>query len=489
MKFYVSTPIYYVNAKPHIGHAYTTLAADIISRWRLMRGDDVFFLTGTDEHGAKIEKAAVENGKEPKVFADEVSEEFKRAWGELGILYSDFIRTTEPRHESGVARFMEILKKNSALYEADYKGLYCTGCENFITEKELVGGKCPNHKKAPDKISERNWFFKLSDYTNEIKELIERDELKIRPDFARRETLGLIEQGLEDFSVSRESVWWGIPLPWDKKQTIYVWIDALLNYITASEWNKCKAPWPADLHIIGKDIIKFHCVYWPAMLLAAGFELPRQIFAHGYFTIDGQKMSKSLGNVIDPIELVSSFGKDGARYLIISQFPFGQDGDVKAEFFAEQYNASLANGLGNLVSRVSSAFLRTNSKLSKCNDKCEVGHVWSGIEKHYENFAIEEVLKEVWKLIQSSDKIVEQEKIWSLKAGQKEASKIFYLLFENIRHISFMVKPFLPDVSEKIFDILGISCEGKKFFKEASVWGALPEGVRVKKCVPLFPRK
>lgn len=489
MRFYITTPIYYVNAKPHIGHAYTTLAADIISRWRRMNHEDVFFLTGTDEHGSKIEKAAKEIKKNPKQFADEVSEEFKTAWKELGIEYSDFIRTTEERHENGVAMFVKILKENGALYEGEYKGLYCTGCENFITEKELVDGKCPNHKKEPEVLLEKNWFFKLSEYTSKIKDLVESGELRISPDFASRETLGLLDQGLDDFSVSRENVTWGIPLPWDNNQTIYVWIDALLNYLTASEWNKGKAPWPVDVQLIGKDIIKFHCVYWPAMLMAAGFELPKKIFVHGYFTIDGQKMSKSLENVIDPNDLVKIYGKDGARYLIISQFPFGQDGDVKAELFNEQYNANLANGLGNLVSRVCSVAVKNKIKLSKSSDNADVKKLWKQVFEHYENFALEEVLKTALHLAQISDKIVEKEKIWELDQNSEEASKIFYNLLENIRHISLMISPFLPDTSDKIFDILGIPEEGKKPLKEAILWGGLPEGARVRKGEPLFPRK
>lgn len=490
MKFYLTTPIYYVNAKPHIGHAYTTLASDIVSRYLFLRGDEPYFLTGTDEHGAKVEKVAKDAGKDPKEFCDEISSEFKTAWKNLGIEYSDFIRTTDSRHESGVAKFLCILKDSGALYEAEYKGLYCTGCENFITEKDLVDGKCPHHNKEPEVVLEKNWFFRLSDYKAKIKELIEKGDIEIYPEFAKAETLGLLGQDVPDFSVSRENVSWGIPLPWDNSQTTYVWVDALLNYLTASLWNSEKAPWPPSVQFVGKDILKFHAVFWPAMLLAAGLELPKKIVVHGYFTIDGQKMSKTLGNVIDPNDLVEKYGKDGARYLIISQFPFGQDGDVKAELFDEQYNANLANGIGNLVSRVASVFEKNNIKLVKSDDPFDISKAWEIVCLSYENFAFEDVLKTIFTLVQACDRIVEEEKIWELaKTESEKCSKVFYSLFECLRHISLMAMPIIPNAGALILESLGerdkFSCD----FASAKLWGGLGESAKIKKPENLFPRK
>lgn len=503
-KFYLTTPIYYVNARPHIGHAYTTLAADVIARFRKMAGDDVFFLAGTDEHGAKVAEAARAAGKPPQKFADEVADEFQLAWKNLGIEYSDFIRTTEPRHEQGAAAFLSLLKDKGALYEGEYRGLYCTGCENFITEKELADGLCPIHKKAPEQVAEKNLFFKLADYLSKVEELIKEDKILIRPDFAKKEALGLVKQGLADFSVSREKVKWGIKLPWDSSQTIYVWVEALLNYITGRGYPKlAKDSWPADLQLIGKDILKFHAIFWPAMLLAAGLEPPRQLFAHGYFTIDGEKMSKTLGNVIDPNALVKEYGADAARYLLLSQFPFGQDGDIKAERFKEQYNADLANGLGNLVSRVINVaasifppFQGGAGVVLKCGSASRMGLgegidiLWQHIEEHYNNLRLEEVLAETRRLIQASDKIVESERIWELpKNDTKRAGEVFYILLENLRHIAWLIRPFMPQTSDKIFAQLGIPDEGKKTLADAKVWGGLPAAVKVKKSAPLFPRK
>ena len=503
MKFYITTPIYYVNAKPHIGHAYTTLAADVLARWKKLNEYDVFFLTGTDEHGSKVAAAADVAGKSPQEFVNDVSVLFKKSWENLNILNSDFIRTTEERHKKSVAVFLEKLKNNNALYEGEYKGLYCTGCENFITEKELEGGLCSIHKTKPEEVAEKNWFFKLSDYIKKVGNLIESDKIKIQPQSAKKEALGLFKQGLDDFSVSREKVKWGIKLPWDESQTIYVWVEALLNYVTAIGYPNINDNWPADLQLIGKDILKFHAIYWPAMLLAANLELPKELFVNGYFTIDGQKMSKSLGNVIDPNDLVAQFGVDSGRYLLLSQFPFGQDGDIKAEKFKEQYNSDLANGLGNLVSRVinvvdknsDTIVLTRNGQLPVSTEDGEnldeyLDSLWQEIEKNYNNKSLDEVLKSTWRLIAESDKIVEQEKIWELpKKDAKKAGEVFYVLLENIRQLGWLIRPFLPETSDKIFKILGITNESQKSLQEAKEWGGLPESIKVQKADPLFPRK
>jgi methionyl-tRNA synthetase len=465
-QFYITTPIYYVNAKPHIGHAYTTLGADVISRWHKLQGEDAYFLTGTDEHGAKVAEAADVAKKEPQVFTDEIAETFESAWKNLNIQNTDFIRTTEERHKKGVAKFLEELKDKGVLYEGEYTGLYCTGCESFITEKELIDGKCPHHNKVPEKVTEKNWFFKLSDYLEEIKKKVETDEIKIQPDFAKKEVLGLLKQGLEDFSVTRENVDWGIKLPWDDNQTIYVWVEALQNYITASDYNGEKAPWPADVHLIGKDIIKFHCVYWPAMLLAAGLDLPKELFVHGFFTIDGEKMSKSLGNVIDPNDLVKDYGVDGARYLILSQFPFGQDGDVKAEKFTEQYNSALANGIGNVVFRVSNLLEKDSIKIDikQGSDKDLKDRVSKAFEKH----ALHEVLNILWSELTVVDETLEKEKPWELD-DVEEKKKILEPLAQKILNVADLLQPFLPESSKQIIEQFGSKS--------------------IKKGKPLFPRK
>lgn len=468
MKFYITTPIYYVNAKPHIGHAYTTLAADVIARAHKLKGDDTFFLTGTDEHGAKVAEAAGLAGKSPQAFSDEIAELFKSAWANLGIEYSDFIRTTEPRHEAGVTAFLGVLKKNNALYEGEYRGLYCTGCENFITEKELVDGLCPVHKKKPQEVVEKNWFFKLSKYLAQVGELISSDKLKVGPNSAKKEALGLVRQGLEDFSVSREKVKWGIPLPWDESQTVYVWVDALLNYVTARGYPQLsKTAWPADLQLVGKDILKFHAIYWPAMLLAAGLPPQRELFVHGYFSIDGQKMSKSLGNVIDPNDLVKEYGADGARYLILSQFPFGQDGDIKVEKFKEQFNADLANGIGNLVSRTANLI---EKNFDGAFDKKEPQAPDEGFDALLSGNRIDEALKSVVSGFGELDKKIDEQKLWNLvKENKNQANKILSDIANEILALARKLAPFLPVAAEKII---------KQFSAK-----------KIKKGEPMFPRK
>ncbi len=358
-RFTVTTPIFYANGRPHIGHAYTIIAADILARLNQLLGKEIFFLTGTDEHGAKVAEAAEKNGKTPQEFVDEIAGSFQSTWKELGIEYTDFIRTTEERHEKAVVFALKKLKEKGVLYEKKYKGLYCTGCEAFVTEKDLdENGFEPLHKTKPIVVEEKNWFFKLSEFLPQVKEAIESGRLKILPEERKNEVLGLFEQGLEDFSVSRskERLKWGITLPFDESQVAYVWVDALLNYITAlgygsDDQSKFEKFWPADIQLIGQDILKFHAIYWPAILLALDVELPKSLIVHGYFTVNGQKMSKTIGNVIDPNDLIKEFGSDATRYLLFNPFPFGNSGDIAVQDFSEKYNSDLANNFGNLVSR------------------------------------------------------------------------------------------------------------------------------------------
>lgn len=360
---YITTPIYYVNDKPHIGHAYTTVVADYLVRANRVLGRRAFFLTGTDEHGARIAEVAAKNNMTPQQWCDEHSAKFSEAWSRLAIVPDGFIRTTDQRHERGVTRMLQRLKEahgpdgQPVVYEGEYTGLYCMGCEKFITEKELVDGHCPLHPEPPRRLTERNYFFRLSSFLPVLEDRIKEGGIAILPEERRREVLGLFKQGLEDFSISREKVSWGIPLPFDPTQNAYVWVDALPNYITAIGYGDDPdqfTAWWQDaqiVHLLGKDILKFHAIYWPAMLMAVGEKVPDTLFIHGYFTVNGQKMSKSFGNVIDPNEMVLQFGADGTRHLLLTQFQFGQDGDVKADEFIRQFNADLANDLGNLVSR------------------------------------------------------------------------------------------------------------------------------------------
>lgn len=507
-EFYLTTPIYYVNDKPHLGHAYTTIAADVLARFHRLRGLDVFFLTGTDEHGTKIEKKAAELKKTPKELADENSAHFEMLFDRLNISNDDFIRTTAERHHKAVDKFMNLLQAKGVFYEDEYSGLYCAGCEKFVTEKELIEGKCPDHKKVPERISEKNYFFKLREYLPKVKELIARNELVIEPARIRSEILALLEnEVLDDFSVSREKVKWGIPLSFAPKQTVYVWVEALENYLSAVGYEndeaKFKKYWPADLHLMAKEIIKFHAIYWPALLLAADLPLPKKIFAHGFFTIDGEKMSKSLKNVIDPNKLIDSFGADATRYLLLSQFPFGKDGDIKFDKFVEQYNADLAHGISNFFHRVISMTekyfggvvpnseadhpVRTGRDLSV---RESIDKFWRDYARNLENLKIDQALNQIINLARKGDGIIEKNKPWEMaKTDQNLLSGIIYDLLELNRHIALAIYPFMPETAEKMLTTLGVAKEKNQKLDEIIKWGKLESGAKIKKSEPLFMRK
>ncbi len=495
-KFYITTPIYYVNDKPHIGHAYTTIAADVLARYHRLIGDEVLFLTGTDEHGSKIAESAKKAEMTPQEFCDQTSAKFSLAWDELDISNDDFIRTTEQRHITGVKNILNKLKESGAIYEGEYKGLYCVGCERFLTEKELIDGKCPIHKTEPQQISEKNYFFNLKKFLPRLEKMIDQNEIKILPDNRRKEVLGLFKQGMDDFSVSRESVKWGIPLPFDENQVAYVWVDALSNYLTALDYSegseKLKKFWPADLHLMAKDILKFHALYWPAMLMALGEELPKTIFAHGFFMIDGEKMSKSLGNFIDPHDLVAEFGSDAVRYLLLSQFPFGVDGDVKLGNFAIQYNSDLANGIGNLTSRVLAMVEKYFNGVVPAEDgglSGEVGDIWSDYQKAMAEFRVDLAIEAIRKLISIADGYVDVNKPWELaKSDQEKLAKVIYNLLEVLRHLALMLYPVMPECSQKILSALGKSDFTSLTIEELKKWGGLVAGSSVAKSEQLFPR-
>ena len=511
-RFMVTTPIYYVNDKPHIGQAYTTIAADVLARFHRASGEETFFLTGTDEHGSKVEETAKKLGKAPQELCDINVEYFKKAWKSLNISYDYFVRTTDARHQKAVEKLLSILHEattgdnEKVIYPGEYSGLYCVGCEKFITEKELVNGLCPDHLQEPRKVTEKNYFFRLSSYLKQVEKLVREDKLKISPEERKKETLGLLKQGLDDFSISREKVSWGIPLPFDPKQNAYVWVDALPNYISAvgygDDSEQFKKWWKEGkvVHLIGKDILKFHAVFWPSILLALGENPPDEIFLHGFFTVDGQKMSKTLGNIVDPEYLVQQYGSDGTRYLLLTQFPFGQDGDIQVERFVEKYNADLANDLGNLVSRIlkmvksycqgeipkPSLYEESDENLKREATECaEV--VWGYVQDINLNQAIDRIMK----LVRSTNRYIENQAPWALaKNNEKERLKtVLYVSCETLRIISALFYPVLPQRCLRMRELLGLSGEElNPTLKRAKKWGLLKPGTKVGTPESLFPR-
>lgn len=449
-KFYITTSIPYVNAPPHLGFALEAVQADVLARYHREKGEDVFFLTGTDEHGTKIAKAAEAAGTTPKEFTDKISDQFCNLAKALNISTNDFIRTTDKqRHWPSVKAVWAKLKEKGDIYKKEYEGLYCVGCEAFITQKDLQDGLCVLHKRKPESIKEENWFFRLSKYGEEVKKAIDGNILRIVPGSRKTETLRFIEQGLEDVSFSRprKDSQWGVPVPDDDTQTIYVWADALVNYISAlgyPDGENFKKYWSADIHVVGKDILRFHTTIWPAMLLSLGLELPKTIFVHGFITVGGQKISKTIGNVVDPIPLIEKYGADAVRYFLLREIPPAEDGDFTEKKFQERYNADLASGLGNLVARV----LALNPKQSqnpKFKTICETAH--TNVEKALENFQFNQGLEAIWKVIHFCDKYIEEEKPWI--ASENQPQIIGDLLFA-IGEIADFLSPFLPETSEKI---------------------------------------
>lgn len=462
-KFFATTPIYYVNDVAHIGHTYTTIAADVITRYYKQKGYDARLLTGTDEHGAKIAEAAKKHGKEPKEYADEVSEEFKNAWKQLNINYIRFIRTTDEDHIKVAQTFLQKLYDKGAIDPKPrlYKGLYCVGHEKFMSKEELANGLCPDHQTKPIEHSEENYYFKLSKYQKELEQIISSDKIRVRPIARKNEILGKIKQGLDDISISRANLEWGIPLPFDNSHTSYVWIEALINYFTYGSQN---GTWPADLHLVGRDIVWFHSIIWPAMLLAIDEQLPKEVFGHGFFTINGQKMSKTIGNVIHPDDLVKRYGVDGTRYVLLAAFPFGEDGDFSWEELDRIYNADLANGLGNLVARIYKLFInhKFDHNLSSSSESTlRVDHYKIFMESLQFYLALEEIRKEIKEIDIEINKV----KPWTQENGEQKA--FLQRIIPRILLIANLLQPFLPETAEKIL---------KQFSGQ------------IKSSAPLFPR-
>jgi methionyl-tRNA synthetase len=469
-KFYITTPIYYVNDRTHLGHAYTTIVADVLARYHRLRGERVFFLTGTDEHGGKIEQAAKKFKKTPKQLCDENSAKFKEIWQKLNISYDNFIRTTDSFHETAVKKALEVLYKKGLIYKGVYRGLYCLGCEQYKTKSDLIEGKCPDHKTEPEVMEEESYLFNLSGFQSDLEEKIKKDELIIRPEGKKKEVLKFLKGGLKDISISREKVKWGIPLPFSPNMSVYVWIDAFLNYLTGIGWNgdpeKIPEFWPPDVQLMAKDIIRVHATIWPAILLGLGISLPKQLFVHGYFTLEGQKMSKSLGNVIWPEELIKKFGVDGTRYLLLSACCFGKDGDISWKKLEEKYNADLAKGIGNLLSRV----ITIGEKLGFKSESLDIKHIhkefktkidsiWEKYKEALKEFKFDRALISVWELISFCDQYIEKRKLWEKSKEQKIC--ILCLLY-TLSEITKMLEPFLPETSNKILCQLGIESDEKK---------------------------
>ncbi len=461
-KFYITTPIYYVNAKPHIGHAYTTIAADVLARFQKLQGKEVFFLTGTDEHGLKIQKQAEKEGKDPQQFVDDVSVGFKMLWKDLNIDYTNFIRTTDENHIKAVQKVLQTLKNKGAIYKGTYSGLYCVGCEQFKSENELIDGKCPDHNLVPEKMEEECWLLNLSGVQDKLIEKIESDEFEIAPARYKNEILSFLKnQPLKDVSISRKNVKWGIPLPFEPEQTTYVWIDAFLNYLTGLGWdgdeNNLPEKWPVDVQLIGKDILRVHATIWPAILLNLGIEkLPKLLFTHGHILSGGKKMSKTLGNVIGIDEMIEKFGVDGTRYLLLSAGPFGYDIDVTMERMIEKYNADLANGLGNLVSRIIKLSEDAEIKFEKINFNKAIE---KKIEKNnsyflkgiMESVAINLGLEHVWVIIEEDNKFINDTKPWELKrTDEGKFKEVMSKLLSDLNLISEFLAPFMPETAEKI---------------------------------------
>jgi len=501
--FFITTPIYYPSADLHIGHAYTTVAADAIARFQRLQGRRVFFLTGTDEHGQKIERTARKAGKDPQAFVDEVVAGIRRLWERLDISNDDFIRTTEPRHERAVQALFQRLYDSGDIYKADYEGWYCTPCESFWLERQLVTGNCPDCGRPVERVREESYFFRLSRYADRLLEHIDAHPDFIQPPSRRNEMVSFIKSGLDDLSVSRTTFAWGVPVPFDKRHIVYVWFDALINYITAAGYPDgagLSALWPADVHLVGKEIVRFHSVIWPIMLFAAGLEIPRQVFGHGWLVLGGAKISKSRGNIIDPHVLMDRYGVDAVRYFLLREIPFGADGHYTEDALVARLNADLANDLGNLVYRTLNMVERF------CGGRVPAPGDAAGCDGGLPDLAARAVreagaamgrlelsaaIESLWRLVARSNKFIDEMAPWALaKAGDRaRLGSVLYNLCECLRALAIALSPIMPRTAQKMWEQVGLDGRvEERRWDDAAQWGLLPVGAATRRGAPLFPR-
>ncbi len=496
MGYFVTTPIYYVNAEPHLGHAYSTIAADIVARHMRQRGEEVFFQTGTDEHGEPTARAAEEQGLEPQQLADRNAPRFKELMPQINVSEDFFIRTTDAEHVAKVQEIIQRVHDNGYVYEGNYEGWYCPRCADFKTESEIAAGnKCPIHGIELDREKEENWFFKLSAFQEQLESLYAENPGFVIPDFRRNEAVGFIKQGLQDVSLSRPKLGWGVPLPWDTEQVIYVWWDALLNYVTGLTYARegedlTGEYWPPDLHVMAKDILKFHAVYWPALLWAAEIPLPKRMVIHGYLLMEGQKMSKSLGNVLDPFEVIERFGADPLRYYCFREVSFGQDGSVSAAGFEARYEAELANEYGNLANRALAMIDRyRDGVVPEAEAEPELATAFAGapdqIRELFDQVELTEGLEAIWKLVRRLNQYVEETRPWDLAKDESSSGRldsVLYGLAEGLRVTTLLLLPYMPETAEKLLGAVGE--EGR----ELAEFGSRGGGQQTEKLDPLFPK-
>ena len=496
MSFYVTTPIYYVNGEPHLGHAYTTMAADVLARHMRQRGEEVFFLTGTDEHGEPIEMAAEKEGITPQELADRNAPKFERTAQRVGASYDFFIRTSDPRHEERVAEVMQRIYDNGHVYKGTYEGWYCPRGGEFYAERELgPGNTCPIHEIELTREKEENWFFRLSSFQQQLEDLYEQRPDLVVPGIRQNEAVSFIKQGLEDVSLSRARLKWGMKLPWDQSQRMYVWFDALLNYVTALGFARegedlTDRFWPADCQLIGKDILRFHAVYWPAMLIAAGYEPPRRLAVHGFLLMGEKKMSKSMGNVLDPDEVIDRFGADALRFYCFREVSFGQDGSVSAAGFEARYDSELANDYGNLASRTLSMLERFGERtVPEAEIDPALAPAFEGavarVRELLDRAELSQALEEIWKLVRRLNQYVEESRPWDLAKEEGEAARlrtVLYNLAEGLRVTTLLLVPYLPQTAETLLGAL------EQDGLELADFGSRGGGQRVEKLPPLFPK-